>query len=241
MILLLLAFFLGDIIFALYIYVFESAKKDEFIEKLDSYHQISKLTRNLYQKTTQKLYIASKHYYRAQNNRSFNLSEIQGMIKESFKKFKNINNKEESLEIIYIFFKNIKEFREYLLGFIEAFILIDSYVSGLLNIENHDFREMNNLIEMMRIYENDLSRYENLQLEFDYTKTQHSNDIYFAFENCLLHFRTGIDVAYSKINEEKKDIKKSYEKKIKISYIIFSIIIILACISFFLIAISIFF
>ncbi len=87
MILLLLALFLVNTIYTLYLYVFESANKDEFIEKLDSHNQVSKLTRKLYQKITQKLDIASDHYFRAQNNSSFNLSEINGRIEESFKKF----------------------------------------------------------------------------------------------------------------------------------------------------------
>jgi len=237
MILLLLGFFLGDTIYTLYLYVFESAKNDEFLEKLDSYDQVSKSTRKLYQKITQKLDIASHHYFKAQKVPYFNISEIHGRIEESLKKFKSKINGEESFKII---FKNIMEFRECLLGFINAFSLVSNYISDLIDVEKDYFREIDNLFEMMRIYENDLSRYDNLQLELDYTRTLATSNIYFAFENCLLHFRTGIDVAYSKINEEKKDMKKSYEKKIKISYTIFSIIILLACISFFLISISIF-
>lgn len=237
MILLLLVLFLVNTIYTLYLYVFESANKDKFIENLDSHDQISKSTRKFYQKITQKLDIAGNYYFQAQDSSNFNISEINGIAKESFKRFMIINDDDE---IIDIKFKSIKEFREYLLGFIEAFILINSYISDIVTIVNPDYREMNNLIEMMKLYENDLSRYENLQLELDYTRTLATSNIYFAFENCLLHFRTGIDVAYTKISGEKKEKRKSYENKIKISYFIFSIIIILACISFFLISFSIF-
>ena len=244
-VLVLLIIFSSNIVYTIYVYIYCSSENDKFINKIASYKGVIKLTNQSYHELFAELNDLSFRYNDILSQELLDISLLLDNLGDPFEqKFERSNENSNKYEIEI---KKIKEFNKFFRATHEFFEKIDDGLDILIAVSNHINENNKNFIKTFReIYivcsENiikyglRLEKYEDLEVDYTFKVSIKIDDN--PFEDCqdnIRIFRYALDDTYNVISYEKDEKRKTYDKKIKISYGIFGFGIIFSCICLFII------
>ena len=235
--------FLINIIYTMYIYVFASSKTHDYVNMISSNYRVLKSIQNFYIEIIHDLEMSISYYYSLvlNKNREENfIIELKNEINKNLR-IKQNNNIKYQLRL-----SNVGEINYYLERFKVIFKVVSTKIpfSNDKSTENEgkDFNlRINNLIEAINRFFNDIVNYFDLVLMVKSIAYGGiiSDNIFSLFRFLIEEFRDIIDGTY-RHNILLKNVEKDrYEIKIKISYSIFGLCLIISCFLLLLIIMSI--
>ncbi len=247
----LLIIFIANVIYTLYLYIFTSTKKDEFVSKFNSYNQLLKIFNELNLKVKPLIDDISnifRKYPELYENLVKDTADYMKKLKETIyikelEEVKPENKTEFEIFKSYKFTFKLKNVETMILNlnyFRSIYLAIGSrlYYYDEDKSESEGLNKISQIIENIDIYSSELIYYSEIEFKHSELKKQKFSEIpSFVLSEFLDCFRIILNQNYREMNILKGEEKKTYGRKIKIAYSTYAISIIISCIILFFIII----